>query len=63
MPIKHNSESDHPTPDQQCDDCQWNWKFMGASEGGHCYMFRERVEDCYKRRPVEENADFREPAQ
>lgn len=28
---------------------------MGASEGGHCYMFKERENDCYKRRQVMEN--------
>lgn len=35
---------------------------MGASEGGHCYMFRERVDDCYKRRPVMENDALCHPA-
>lgn len=28
---------------------------MGASEGGHCYMFKDLEDDCYKRRPVVEN--------
>lgn len=36
---------------------------MGASEGGHCYMFKEREEDCYKRRPVMENSKSSDTAQ
>ncbi len=41
-----------PASDAQCDDCQWNWKFMGAPDANHhCYMFKDREDDCYKRRP------------